>query len=224
MCMRLADAERTERLSQNLRRAKQENFRQAKQLGLRSCWKAEDAQWQIDLVKQAKQALAAQLHDSECSVQQLQEQVKEANFTIQQLITDKEEIGTEASQLKEKAQRAEQQAKAEAAAATSMMEARDKAIQELCQAQRQIQHLHQLQEEQQAKAEAAAATSMMEARDIAIQELSQAQRQIQHLHQRQEELLAERQQMAPVIDEAQKLRRNMEHCSADSKLLTTAVF
>lgn len=181
MC--LADAERMERLFESVRKAKQANVRQGKQLGLRTSWQAEESQWQFDTVNQAKKALAARLHDSECSVQQLHEQLMGANSVMQQLTTEKKEIGAKATQLEKEVQHAEQQAKAEAAAAASLMEARDKGIQELSQAQTQI---HQLQ---------------------------QAQRQ----------LLAERQQMALAVDEASKLRRNMEQSSADSKHLTTAL-
>ena len=143
MC--LADAERTERLYESIRKAKQDSARQGKQLGLRTSWKAEDTQWQLDIVKQAKEALATRLHDSECSLQKLQDQFKDANSVIQQLTADREELGTKATQLKKEAQHAEQQAKVEAAVATSTMEARDNAIQELSQAQTQIQHLQQVQ-------------------------------------------------------------------------------
>ena len=143
MC--LADAERTDRLFESIRKTKQYSARQGKQLGLRTSWKAEDTQWQLDVVKQAKEALAARLHDSERSVQQLQDQFKDANSVIRQLTADREVLGTKATQLQQQAQHAEQQAKVEAAAATSLMEVRDTAIQELSQAQTQIQDLQQTQ-------------------------------------------------------------------------------
>ena len=79
-------------------------------------------------MKQAKETLAAQLQDAEYSVQQLQEQLAGANSVIHQLATDRKEVGTKARQLEEKVQHAEKQVEAAAAATTSVMEARDKAI------------------------------------------------------------------------------------------------
>ena len=146
MCVCLADAERLERLNENVKRAKQQTLKQGKQLGLQTSWKVEDAAWKLDVVKQAKETLAAQLQDAEYSVQQLQEQLVGANSVIHQLATDREEVSTKARQLEEKVQHAEQHAKAAAAATTFVMEARDKGIQELSQAQTQIHDLKQVHE------------------------------------------------------------------------------